>query len=78
MNKIRLVTVTGSRTDTLEYMINHYWDLVDELHIVVYDTENKQYEKVKEITDIYSTYPDWDHENSELITLKLLKNENNP
>ena len=28
-------------------------DLVDELHIVVYDTENKQYEKVKEITDIY-------------------------
>jgi len=25
--KIRLVTVTGARVDTLEYMINHYWDL---------------------------------------------------
>lgn len=53
MNKIRLVTVTGSRTDTLEYMINHYWDMVDELHIVVYDTKNNQYENVKEITEKY-------------------------
>jgi len=53
MNKLRLVTVTGSRTDTLEYMINHYWDIVDELHIVVYDTKNNQYENVKKITDKY-------------------------
>jgi hypothetical protein len=53
MNKLRLVTVTGSRTDTLEYMINHYWDIVDELHIVVYDTKNNQYDNVKKITDKY-------------------------
>jgi hypothetical protein len=53
MNKLRLVTVTGSRTDTLEYMINHYWDVVDELHIVVYDTKNNQYDNVKKITDKY-------------------------
>jgi hypothetical protein len=53
MNKIRLVTVTGSRTDTLEYMINHYWDVVDELHIVVYDTKNNQYNNVKKITEKY-------------------------
>ncbi len=51
--KIRLVTVTGSRTDTLEYMINHYYALVDEIYIVVYDTGNGQYDRVKEITDNY-------------------------
>ena len=55
MNKIRLVTVTGSRTDTLEYMINHYWHIVDELHIVVYDTNNNQYDNVKQITDLYKS-----------------------
>jgi len=51
--KIRLVTVTGSRVDTLEYMINHYYQIVDEMHIVVYDTNNNQYENVKEITKNY-------------------------
>jgi len=52
-NKIRLVTVTGSRTDTLEYMINHYYELVDEIHIVIYDTKDGQYDRVKSITDKY-------------------------
>lgn len=51
--KIRLVTVTGSRTDTLEYMLNHYYELVDEIYVVVYDTKNNQYENVKEITQKY-------------------------
>lgn len=51
--KIRLVTVTGSRIDTLEYMINHYYEFVDEMHIVVYDTQNNQYENVKAITKNY-------------------------
>ena len=35
--KIRLVTVTGSRTDTLWHMLNHYKDLVDEMYVVVYE-----------------------------------------
>ena len=51
MNKIRLVTVTGSRTDTLEYMLNHYYDLVDEIYVVAYDTNNGQHANVKAITD---------------------------
>lgn len=46
---IRLVTVTGSRTTTLPYMIQHYIDMVDEIHIVAYDTNNKQYENVQKI-----------------------------
>ena len=37
--KIRLVTVTGSRTDTLWHMLNHYKDLVDEMYVVVYEWE---------------------------------------
>ncbi len=52
--KVRLVTVTGARVDTLEYMINHYWELVDEIHIAVYVVKDNQYESVKEITDRYS------------------------
>ena len=51
MNKIRLVTVTGSRTDTLEYMLTHYYDLVDEIYVVAYDTNNGQHANVKTITD---------------------------
>ena len=27
MNKLRLVTVTGSRTNTLSHMLNHYTNL---------------------------------------------------
>ena len=37
MQKIRLVTVTGSRTNTLSHMLNHYNDLVDEMCIIVYE-----------------------------------------
>jgi hypothetical protein len=41
MNKIRLVTVTGSRVETLWHMLNHYKDLVDEMYVVVYEWEGK-------------------------------------
>jgi len=37
MKKPRLVTVTGSRTNTLWHMLNHYKDIVDEMCIVVYE-----------------------------------------
>ena len=51
MNKIRLVTVTGSRVDTLWYMLNHYKDLVDEMYIVVYEWEGSStYNEVLKIT----------------------------
>jgi hypothetical protein len=53
MQKIRLVTVTGSRTNTLRHMLNHYNDLVDEIYVVVYEwdafsTYDIVYEIVKE------------------------------
>ena len=32
MKKIRLVTVTGSRTNTLWHMLTHYKDIVDEIY----------------------------------------------
>jgi len=38
--KIRLITVTGSRTNTLWHMLNHYKDLVDEMYVVVYEWES--------------------------------------
>jgi len=49
----RLVTVTGSRTNTLRHMLNHYNDLVDEIYVVVYEwdgfsTYDIVYEIVKE------------------------------
>ena len=48
--KIRLVTVTGSRTDTLWHMLNHYKDLVDEMYVVVYEWEGKNiYNEVSKI-----------------------------
>lgn len=51
MNKIRLVTVTGSRVDTLWHMLNHYKDLVDEMYIVVYEWEGfSLYNEVFNIT----------------------------
>jgi hypothetical protein len=51
MNKIRLVTVTGSRVDTLWHMLNHYKDLVDEMYIVVYEWEGSStYNEVLKIT----------------------------
>jgi hypothetical protein len=53
MQKIRLVTVTGSRTNTLHHMLKHYNDLVDEIYVVVYEwdgfsTYDIVYEIVKE------------------------------
>ena len=52
MQKVRLVTVTGSRTNTLSHMLNHYNDLVDEIYVVVYEwdgfsTYNMVYDIVK-------------------------------
>ena len=53
--KIRLVTVTGSRTNTLWHMLNHYKDLVDEIFVVVYEWENfSTYDSVKEIVSKFS------------------------
>lgn len=51
--KIRLVTVTGIRVDTIEYMINHYYDMVDEIHIGVYNTKNTNIYSVKKIIENY-------------------------
>ena len=51
MNKIRLVTVTGSRVETLWHMLNHYKDLVDEMYVVVYEWEGSStYNEVLKIT----------------------------
>ena len=51
MIKIRLVTVTGSRVDTLWHMLNHYKDLVDEIYVVVYEWEGSStYNEVLKIT----------------------------
>ena len=52
---IRLVTVTGSRTTTLPYMIQHYIDIVDEIFVVAYDTKNNQYNDVKKICDLFGS-----------------------
>lgn len=52
---IRLVTVTGSRTTTLKHMLNHYKDMVDEMHIVVYDWEEKS--NLSEVQKIVSQFP---------------------
>lgn len=55
MNKIRLVTVTGSRTNTLFHMLQHYTDLVDEIYVVVYEWENfSTYDSVQEIVSKFS------------------------
>jgi hypothetical protein len=49
-SKIRLVTVTGSRTNTLWHMLNHYKDLVDEMYVVVYEWDKMDtYDEVKKI-----------------------------
>jgi hypothetical protein len=52
---IRLVTVTGSRTTTLKHMLNHYEDIVDEMHIVVYDWEEQS--NLSEVKTIVSQFP---------------------
>jgi hypothetical protein len=51
---IRLVTVTGSRTTTLKHMLNHYTDMVDEMHIVVYDWEEQS--NLSEVQTIVSEF----------------------
>ena len=72
---IRLVTVTGSRTTTLPYMIQHYIDIVDEIHIVAYDTKNKQYENVQKVCKqfgdkvILHKHPDEQEYNWETVTM---------
>ena len=53
--KIRLVTVTGSRTNTLSHMLNHYCNLVDEIYVVVYEWDNfSTYDSVKEIVSKFT------------------------
>jgi len=70
--KIRLVTVTGSRTDTLWHMLNHYKDLVDEIYVVVYEWEGsstysevlkitKQFDKAKIIERVTKEKFNWEY-----------------
>ena len=70
--KIRLVKVTGSRTDTLWHMLNHYKDLVDEMYGVVYELEGsstynevlkitKQFEKAKIIERVTKEKFNWEY-----------------
>ena len=53
---IRLVTVTGSRTNTLKHMLNHYKNMVDEMYIVVYEWDGfSTYDAVCEIIKEFPT-----------------------
>jgi hypothetical protein len=53
--KIRLVTVTGSRTNTLWHMLSHYAEIVDEIYVVVYEWENfSTYDSVQEIVSKFA------------------------
>jgi len=53
--KIRLVTVTGSRTNTLWHMLSHYTDIVHEIFVVVYEWEGfSTYNSVKEIVSKFT------------------------
>jgi hypothetical protein len=53
--KLRLVTVTGSRTNTLYHMLKHYAHLVHEMYVVVYEWEGfSTYDAVLEITKQFS------------------------
>jgi len=72
MNKIRLVTVTGSRVETLWHMLNHYKDLVDEMYVVVYEWEGsstynevlkitKQFDKAKIIERVTKEKFNWEY-----------------
>ena len=52
---VRLVTVTGSRTNTLWHMLNHYKNIVDEMCIVVYEWEGMStYDEVERISKEFS------------------------
>jgi len=70
--KIRLVTVTGSRTDTLWHMLNHYKDLVEEIYVVVYEWEGysiynevlkitKQFDKAKIVQRVTKEKFNWEY-----------------
>ena len=52
---IRLVTVTGSRTNTLWHMLSYYKDRVDEIYVVVYEWDGfSTYNDVLAITKQFS------------------------
>jgi hypothetical protein len=55
MNKLRLVTITGSRTNTLYHMLKHYSHLVDEMHVVVYEWE--EFSTYDSVLEIVSKFP---------------------
>jgi hypothetical protein len=70
--KIRLVTVTGSRTDTLWHMLNHYKNLVEEIYVVVYEWEGygiynevlkitKQFDKAKIVQRVTKEKFNWEY-----------------
>jgi hypothetical protein len=61
--KVRLVTVTGSRTNTLWHMLNHYKDIVDDMCIVVYEWDGM------------STYTDVDIIVSQFPNAKIIRRE---
>ena len=53
---IRLVTVTGSRTNTLKHMLNHYKNMVDEMYVVVYEWDGfSTYDEVEKIVKEFPT-----------------------
>jgi ABC-type branched-subunit amino acid transport system ATPase component len=57
MNKLRLVTVTGSRTTTLYHMLKHYAHLVDEMCVVVYEWEGSStYDEVSKNPLVLEAY----------------------
>ena len=53
--KKRLVTITGSRTNTLKHFLKYYENLVDEIYIVVY--EWKGYSTFNEVKKITKQFP---------------------
>lgn len=55
MKKTRLVTVTGSRTNTLWHMLNHYKNIVDEMYVVVYEWEGTNI--LSEVGSILENFP---------------------
>jgi len=55
MKKVRLVTVTGSRTNTLWHMLNHYKHIVDEMYVVVYEWDGMS--TLSEVGDILRNFP---------------------
>lgn len=54
--KPKLVTIVGQRTDILKHQLNHYKDLVSEMHIGIFENFNSEpiTEKVLEITKDYN------------------------